>query len=202
MQRVVPGDGGDVDGGDGMPRDILGARPASVNLHPVPGMAADACTQQLGVPGPWHERLPHFRMDRTPSAGAELQSEYLIPRPHAAEALLALHRMRHLIAPLLFVAEVRTIAADRMWLSTAYDRPTVGLHFTWRPEWSAVSELLPRLEDALRPFDPRPHWGKVSAMPPEEVRSKYPRLPEFAALVQQHDPRGTFRNPFLERLLA
>jgi xylitol oxidase len=198
-RRLVAGeDDGDRESA-GAPRDVLGARRATTNMHPVPGMAADACTQQLGVPGPWHERLPHFRMDRTPSAGAELQSEYLIARHHAPDALIALDRMRHLIAPLLLVAEVRTIAADRLWLSTAYDRASVGLHFTWRPDWQAVNDLLPRLEDALRPFEPRPHWGKVFAMPPDEVRSRYPRLTEFADLLRRQDPRRTFRNAFLER---
>ncbi len=94
------------------PPDLFGATRATVPIHPIRRMSAEACTEQLGVPGPWHERLPHFRMDHMPSSGAELQSEYLIPREHAAEALLAIAAIREQFAALLQVSEVRTVAAD------------------------------------------------------------------------------------------
>jgi hypothetical protein len=143
-------------------------------------MSAAACTEQLGVAGPWHERLPHFRMDHMPSSGAELQTEYLIPRKHAVDALLAIDGIRDRFAPLLQISEVRTIAADELWMSTAYQRASVALHFTWQHDWPAVHQVLPGIEDALAPFEPRPHWGKVFTMPPDVVRSRYPRLAEFA----------------------
>jgi alditol oxidase len=190
------------DGDDFEPAPTLhGATLATVPLHPIRRMPADALTRQLGVPGPWHERMPHFRMDHTPSAGAELQTEYLLPRKHAAEALLAIAGLRERFAPFLQVAEVRTVAADRLWLSTASGRSSVAFHFTWYPDWDGVRGILPEIEDALAPFDPRPHWGKLFTMSPEAVRSAYPRLPAFVALAGVLDPDGTLRNAFLDRYI-
>ena len=53
----------------------------------------------MGVPGPWYERLPHFRMGFTPSAGKELQSEYFVPHQHAVEAILAIEKLRDQVGP-------------------------------------------------------------------------------------------------------
>jgi xylitol oxidase len=141
-------------------------------------------------------------MDHTPSAGDELQSEYFVPREHAVEAFLALDGLRDRIAPLIQVSEVRTVAADDLWLSMASGRPSVALHFTWKPEWDAVSALLPSIETVLRPFEPRPHWGKLFTMEPGELRSRYERLPDFAHVAARHDPEGKFRNGFLDRYLG
>ena len=184
------------------PAELFGATRATVPIHPIRRLPADACTEQLGVPGPWHERLPHFRMDHTPSSGAELQSEYLVPRHRAVETLLALDAVRDRFAPLVQVSEVRTIAADDLWLSTAYGRPSVALHFTWQPDWEAVRRVLPTIEAALAPFEPRPHWAKLFTLPPEAVRSAYERLPQFLELADRHDPERRFRNAFLDRWLG
>jgi xylitol oxidase len=181
------------------PPTLFGATRATVPIHPIRGMPADACTEQLGVPGPWHERMPHFRMDHIPSSGAELQTEYLIPRQHAVRALLAIADIRDRFRPLLQVSEVRTIAADELWMSTAYGRASVALHFTWQPESAAVRAVLPLIETALAPFEPRPHWGKVFTMSSEAVRASYDKLPDFVALLQRYDRTGKFRNPFLDR---
>jgi xylitol oxidase len=196
LKRRVP------DGDDFEPSpDMFGATRATVPIHPIRRMSAAACTEQLGVPGPWHERLPHFRMDHTPSSGAELQSEYLIPRQHAVDALLAIDRIRDRFAALLQVSEVRTVASDVLWMSTAFGRPSVAIHFTWQPDWDAVHRVLPTIEDALARFEPRPHWGKVFTLPPETIRSAYEKLPEFTALLRRHDPLGKFGNAFLGRYI-
>jgi xylitol oxidase len=84
----------------------------------------------------------------------------------------------------------------------ARGRPSVALHFTWKPDWAAVRNLLPAIEAALRPFEPRPHWGKLFTMEPDELRSRYPRLPDFAQLARRNDPDGKFRNDFLDRYLG
>jgi xylitol oxidase len=181
------------------PSEFFGATIATVPIHPIRRLSAAACTEQLGVAGPWHERLPHFRMDHTPSSGDELQTEYLVPRDNAVEAVLAIDAVRDQFAPLLQISEVRTIAADELWMSTAYGRASVAFHFTWQPDWEAVRRVLPIIEAALAPFQPRPHWGKLFTMSPEAVRSSYERLPQFAALLELHDPTGTFRNAFLSR---
>ncbi|WP_413759448.1 FAD-binding protein [Streptomyces sp. MMBL 11-3] len=178
------------------------AEPAAVAVHPVPGMPAVNCTQQFGVPGPWHERLPHFRPEFTPSSGSEIQSEYLLPRSHAADALAALDAVRDTIAPVLQICEVRTVAADRQWLSPAYGRDTVALHFTWVDDAQAVLPVVRRIEEALAPFGARPHWGKVFAVPAGALRSLYPRLGEFAVLAGELDPEGTFRNAFVGEVLG
>jgi alditol oxidase len=183
------------------PGDFFGGTLATEPRHPIPGMSPAACTEQLGAPGPWHERLPHFRMDHTPSSGDELQSEYQVPRSQAVDALLAVDALRDQISPLLQASEVRTIAGDELWMSPSFGRDSVAIHFTWQPDWEGVRRLLPRIEDALSPFEPRPHWGKLFTIQPDQLRSRYPRLPEFDALLRRHDPRGKFRNEFLDRYL-
>jgi len=178
------------------------AEPAAEATHPVPGMPAVNCTQQFGVPGPWHERLPHFRPEFTPSSGSEIQSEYLLPRPYAMEALGALDGIRDVIAPVLQICEVRTVAADRQWLSPAYGRDTVAFHFTWVDDAAAVLPVVRRMEEVLAGFDARPHWGKVFAVTAPVLRERYPRMAEFAALTAELDPAGTFRNSFVAEVLG
>ncbi len=181
------------------PPKPLGARAATQARHPILGLAADASTEQLGVPGPWFERLPHFRLEFTPSAGEELQSEYLVPRADAVAAIEAVRGIAGRIAPLLQVCEVRTVRADDLWLSAAYGVDVVGIHFTWRRDEPAVTALLPEIE-AVLPETARPHWGKVFTLPGDEVRRRYPRWDDFAELRDRLDPDGRFRNPYLERL--
>lgn len=196
------GTGGATGGGvSGSAADVrhFGALAAEMQMHPLAGVDPRSTTAQLGVPGPWHERLPHFRMEFTPSHGEELQSEYLVGREHAADALRAVRAMADRVAPLLLVSEIRTIAADDLWLSTAYRRESVGLHFTWKPQQDDVAALLPDLEEALAPFDARPHWGKLFADRNRSLARLYPRMDDFRDLVARMDPRATFRNDYLTR---
>ncbi|MDN3260502.1 FAD-binding protein [Streptomyces sp. CSDS2] len=182
--------------------DFPWAEPATEALHPVPGMPAANCTRQSGVPGPWHERLPHFRAEFTPSSGEEIQSEYLLPRASALDALQAVAAVRETVAGVLQTCEVRTIAADAQWLSPAHARDSVALHFTWVRDESAVLPAVRRLEEALAPFDPRPHWGKVFGIPAADLRDRYARLADFRALARALDPAGTFTNGFVRDLLG
>jgi xylitol oxidase len=177
--------------------EFFGAKLSTKNLHPIAALSAENCTEQMGVPGPWYERLPHFRMGFTPSAGKELQSEYFVPRQHAVEAILAVERLRDQITPHLLITEIRAIAADDLWMSPCYQQPCVTIHFTWKQDWPAVSELLPVIEKELAPFQARPHWGKLFTMPPQQLHSSYKKLPEFIALTKKFDPQGKFRNDFL-----
>ena len=178
--------------------DLFGATLAPTHRHPIRNLPAEACTPQMGIPGPWYERLPHFRLEFTPSSGEELQTEYLVPRSYAVDALRAMNRLNEQIAPLLQISEVRTIAADDLWMSPCYMQDCVGIHFTWIKDWEGVRQLLPLLEDDLAPLDARPHWGKLFTMPAERVRSLYPRLPDFQRLLRHYDPQGKFRNSFLD----
>ncbi|SNX64819.1 xylitol oxidase [Streptomyces sp. TLI_55] len=178
------------------------AAPATEKLHPVPGMPAVNCTEQFGVPGPWHQRLPHFRAEFTPSSGAELQSEYLLPREHAVAALHAVDGIRETVAGVLQTCEVRTVAADEQWLSPAYGRDTVALHFTWIEDTAAVLPVVRRLEEALDGFAARPHWGKVFTTPGAVLRERYPRLDDFRALARDLDPSGKFANGFVRDVLG
>ncbi|PRY02309.1 D-arabinono-1,4-lactone oxidase [Allonocardiopsis opalescens] len=180
----------------------FGARPADGPRHPLRGMPAGNCTPQLGEPGPWFARLPHFRPEFTPSAGEELQSEFLVPRARAVEALHALDAVRDRIAPVLQVSEVRSIAADEQWLSPAHGRDTVGLHFTWIKDTPAVEPVIDLVERELAPFEPRPHWGKLFRTAPEVLRARYGRMADFAALARELDPSGTFRNDFVDRFIT
>ena len=165
-------------------------------------MPAENCTEQLGTPGPWYERLPHFRLDYTPSAGAELQTEYFVPFDRAYEAILAVEQLRDSIWPLLLVTELRTVAADNLSMSMASGRESLAIHFTWKQEVEAVLALLPRIEKALEPFAARPHWAKLFAVPPHSLRHLYPGFKSFAAQSNLHDPEGRFRNTFLRELLG
>jgi len=172
---------------------------ATAKRHPIIGVDPVACTEQLGVPGPWFERLAHFKLEFTPSAGAEIQSEYLVPRADAVAAIQAVRTLAGQIAPLLLVNEIRTVAADELWLSSSHGTDAVGIHFTWKPDEAAVREFLPTLE-ALLPATARPHWGKVFTLDGAEVRSRYERWEDFAALAARFDPERRLVNPYLERL--
>jgi len=189
------------DGTGAPPRRWLDARLADAPVNPVPGMAAAHTTAQLGVPGPWYERLPHFRAGYTPSSGDELQSEYLVPRELAVDALTALEPIAAQIAAVLRIAEIRTIAGDDLWLSPCYQRDSAGFHFTWHQDTAPVIAVLEAIEERLAPFAARPHWGKLFVMPRSEVRSRYPRLPDFERLVARFDPAGKFGNAFTARYL-
>jgi len=177
--------------------EFYGAKRATEKLHPIDGHPAESCTEQEGIPGPWFERLPHFKMNFTPSSGRELQTEYFVPRERGYEAILAVEKLRDRITPHLFVTELRTIAADELWMSTAYQRPSLALHFTWKPQWPEVSKILPLIEAQLEPFGPRPHWGKLFTISPARLQAQYSRLGDFKALLGRHDPDGKFRNEFL-----
>jgi len=165
----------------------------------VPGMPAVNCTEQLGVPGPWFERLPHFRPEFTPSSGDELQAEYLLPRRHAVAAFQALAGIADRIAPVLHISEIRTVAADDLWLSPFHGRDTVAFHFTWKRDEAAVLDVLGLMEDVLAPFEPRPHWGKLFTIPPKVLHSRYDRMADFRALARELDPAGKFANAFVAR---
>jgi xylitol oxidase len=180
------------------PSEFFGAKLATKNLHPIAELSAENCTEQMGVPGPWYERLPHFRMGFTPSAGKELQSEYFVPRQQAVDAILAIERLRDQITPHLLITEIRAIAADDLWMSPCYQQPCVTIHLTWKQDWPAVSKLLPVLERELVPFQARPHWGKLFTMSPQQLHSSYKKLPQFIALTKKLDPHGKFRNAFLD----
>jgi xylitol oxidase len=162
---------------------------------------SDRYTNPLGVPGPWHERLPHFVFKDAEREGNELQSEYFVARHHAVAAMQAVAQLREQLAPIIGVTEVRTVAADEFWLSTAYGHDIVGIHFNWQKKGAEVQQFLPTLEAALAPFQPRPHWGKLFNLTPAQVQARYPRLTDFQALVRDYDPQGKFRNAFVERYL-
>ncbi len=177
--------------------EFFGAKAATRRMHPLLDHPAEHSTEQMGVPGPWYERLPHFRMDFMPSSGQEIQAEYFVPRALGMAAMRAVEELREQMAPLLFVSELRAIAADDLWLSPCFGADMMALHFTWRPEWDAVRRLLPEIEARLEPFGTRPHWGKVFTTEPQVVESRYPRMAEFRALAEVFDPAGKFRNAFV-----
>jgi xylitol oxidase len=178
--------------------ELFGATLATVDLHPISALSAENCTAQLGSLGPWYERLPHFRLEFTPSSGEELQSEYILPRQYALPALHAIDELRANIAPLLLISEIRTIAADDLWMSPCYGQDCVAIHFTWKMDWEAVQQLLPKIEEQLAPFEAMPHWGKLFTMRPAHLQSLYEKLPEFRQLLEHYDPNGKFRNSYLD----
>jgi xylitol oxidase len=185
-------------GDDDTPPEFFGARrePGPVTFIDAP---ADNLTV-LGTVGPWSQRLPHFRLDSTPSNGDEIQSEYFVDRRDGAAALAAVRRRSSRITPLLLVSEIRATAADRLWLSGSYGRDTLAIHFTWRNQPGEVGAVLGDVEEALAPFAARPHWGKASHVTADQVAERYPRLGDAGALFERLDPDGRFSNGRLERL--
>ena len=188
-------------GSDGPPagESFFGARRAPTHRHPVTRFDPAPCTPQMGVAGPWHERLPHFRVDSTPASGDELQTEYFVPREHAVPALQAMEGLRDRFESVLWISEVRSIAADRLWLSQSYETPSVALHFSWRKDWPSVRALLPVVEEALAPFQVRPHWGKLFSLAPAHLAANFTRMADFRSLLRNWDPEGKFRNGYIDR---
>jgi alditol oxidase len=178
--------------------ELFGAVVATVDRHPIIGLDPINCTPQLGVAGPWADRLPHFRMGFTPSNGEEIQSEFFVARRHAIGAIEAVRGLAHRIRPVLQVSEIRTMAADDLWMSPQHGQDTIAIHFTWNREPEAVLRALAEVEGALRAFGARPHWGKVFVAGAADIAPLYERHADFAALVDSLDPRGAFRNPWLE----
>jgi len=182
--------------------ELYGATAARLPRHPLPDMSAENCTIQLDEPGRWLDRLPHFRHEFTPSNGEELQSEFILPLEQAPAALQAVRGLAGRLAPLLFVSEIRTGAADEFWLSPFYRQQSVALHFTWKPLQSEVEAFLPELEDLLRPFGARPHWGKLFSPTGHDWETLYPRFAGFRSMASAHDPEGKFRNGLLDAILG
>ena len=178
----------------------FGATPAPRDRHPIVAMDPRACTPQMGVPGPAWERLPHFRPDFPPSSrGRERHSEYFVARTDAVAAIKALNAVGPQIARALQISEIRTVAQDPLWMSTAYGRDTVALHFTWTDNDADVAAAMPVVEAALDRFGPRPHWGKMHARTAAQVAAQLPRLADFRDLCRRHDPDAKFRNDYLAR---
>ena len=180
---------------------IFEATLAPTQTHPVRALSAASCTDQMGIVGTWNDRLPHFRIDHTPASGDELQTEYFVARHNAVAAMRAMEKLQPQMAEFLWISEIRTVAADSLWMSPSYEQETVGLHSSWRKNWAAVEKFLPILEETLAPFKARPHWGKLFIMSPAQVQSLYPRMADFKALLQQYDPTGKFRNPYLDKYI-
>ncbi|MBK5331724.1 MAG: FAD-binding protein [Ilumatobacteraceae bacterium] len=187
---------------DGLSSPRFGAMPATRNVHPIVELSAEPCTEQMGVAGPWHERLPHFRMGFTPSSGEELQSELFVASTDAPAAIQTLIELHDVLAPVLMISEVRAIAADTLWLSPCYRRDCIAFHFTWIQSWSEVQPVLATVESALQPFAPRPHWGKLSTLSGEVIRSRVERMGDFERLLAEWDPGRKFRNDYLEEILS
>jgi xylitol oxidase len=184
---------------DSLQSEYYGAKAATKNLHPIAELSAENCTEQMGVPGAWHDRLPHFKMGFTPSSGKELQAEYFVPFHNAIEAILAVSRLSKQVGPHLFISEIRSIEADSFWMSPCYEQPSVAIHFTLKQDWLAVKKLLPLIEKELAPFNVKPHWGKLFTISPAVLKQRYPKMENFKNWITQYDPRGKFQNDFLNQ---
>jgi xylitol oxidase len=184
------------------PTELWGGRLADGPRHPIAGMPTEHTTVQMGEPGPWDERLPHFRLEFMPSSGDELQSEYFVAASHAPAAWKALCGRRETLAPVLQVSEVRAVAPDAFWLSPTRGEETVAFHFTWISYADAVARAVASVEAALAGFDARPHWGKVFRTTPARLAELYPRLGEFRELVRSVDPAAKLGNDLVDGWLG
>ena len=183
-----------------IPDSIGGSAKADTKYHPIASVDPVACTEQREVPGNWHERLPHFKLEFTPSVGEEIQTEFFVDRKDSAAAIEAVSQLGAEITPLLWITELRTFAADNLWLSGAFERDCLAIHFTWK-KLDAIYPVIEKVEAALRPFNYRPHWGKVFTADATYLKSVYPKMNEFQALVQALDPAKKFENTFTRTFL-
>ncbi len=173
------------------PADLFGARLQPQHL---PTLQNDRVRTAVNQPGPWHHRLPHFALNAPGAVGNELQSEYFVARRHAVDAIRAVAAIGPKLAGVIGVTELRTVAADDLWLSPAHGADVVAIHFNWWKDWARVSAVLPAVEAALAPFQPIPHWGKLHTLAPAQVAARFPRLADFRRLAAELDPAGTFAN--------
>jgi xylitol oxidase len=187
--------------GEVIPESVGGSARAEKKFHPIPSVDPVACTDQLGESGDWHQRLSHFKLEFTPSVGEEIQTEFFVDRKDAASAIEAVSKLGEEITPLLWITELRTIAADDLWLSGAYQRDTLAIHFTWKKDL-AIYPVIEKVEAALRPFNYRPHWGKIFTADSKYLSTVYPKMSEFKALVEALDPSSKFENTFTRRIFA
>jgi alditol oxidase len=181
--------------------EFFGAARATKRYHPIGEMAADNCTEQMGIRGSWHERLSHFTMDAIANEGNDLQAEYFVSRQNALEAFKVMSELRATLAPVIAISEIRMIAADDLWMSPYYKQDSVAIHFSWQRDLPGVLQVLPIIEERLAPFAPRPHWGKLFTMPAKDIQSRYEKLADFRQLLQHYDPQGKFRNAFLDEYI-
>ncbi len=181
--------------------ELFGAKAATQKLHPIIEISPVHCTEQLGSAGPWHERLPHFKLEFTPSSGEELQSEYFVPRTYAVDAIMAIYALGKQVAPQILISEIRTIAKDELWMSPCYQQDCIAIHFTWKQNIPEVTALLSVIEEALMPFEVRPHWGKLFNLPPAHLSTVYRKMDDFKDLIRSTDPTGKFRNRFIDERL-
>ncbi|MEM7538544.1 MAG: FAD-binding protein [Chloroflexota bacterium] len=183
-----------------VPDELFGAQLGS-DTHVLDRPGSDRILTPMRVPGPWYERLIHMYLKHPSGPGDELQTEYFVPRHHAIEAMSTVESLRAHLEPILDLTELRTIAADALWMSPAYGQDIVAIQFNWHNDGPGVSRFLPLLEEQLAPFEARPHWGKLFATSPARIQSLYERMADFQVLAQTYDPIGKFRNAFLDEYI-
>jgi len=182
-------------------KEYFGAIRADRNVHPIIALSAENCTEQMGVPGAWYERLPHFKMGFTPSSGEELQAEYFVPQESAAEAIQAIAKLRDEIKPYILITEIRSIAADELWMSPCYQQASMAIHFTLKQDLAGVNQLLPKIEAAIAPYHSKPHWGKLFTLDAKTLQSRYDRIEDFKNQVMKLDPDKKLRNAFIDQYI-
>jgi xylitol oxidase len=179
------------------PSEFYGASRSDIDLHPVETQSAESVTTQRGIAGPWFERLPHFKMGFKPSTGKELQSEFFVHKDQAFEAMKAMQSLGPVISPHLFISEIRSVKSDELWMSPAYKKDSIAIHTTWHQDEKVQAELIPLVQNALRPYDPTPHWAKLSTIRGAALAKLFPRIDDFKALCQEFDPNKKFLNRYL-----
>jgi alditol oxidase len=182
------------------PDNFAGIGAETKSLAELAAGVGDNLTEQGGKPGPWLHRLPHFRLDATPSAGDEIQTEYFVLRDQIAGAIAALHSLANEINPVLIISEIRTIASDDAWLSPMRRGDSIALHFTWQNDVPAVTTAVAKVEAVLAEFDPIPHWGKLHGFSGEQLERVHPKLAAARAEFDQLDPMGKFSSPNLQSI--
>ncbi len=128
------------------------------------------------------------------------EMEYSVPASDGPACLAAIRDLYQNRFPTVkWAVEYRTVAADDVWISPAYQRPTVTISV--HMDINEDSDLLyAACEEVFRSFAGRPHWGKVNSMTGAEFASHYSRWDDWWAARDAADPTGTFLNSYLHSL--
>uniref|UniRef100_A0A915D0Y3 FAD-binding PCMH-type domain-containing protein n=1 Tax=Ditylenchus dipsaci TaxID=166011 RepID=A0A915D0Y3_9BILA len=177
---------------------LYGAPAATAQSSPIAALPPTYVVPQMGIVGPYYERLTDYDLGLSGQEGQQTQSEYYVDFDDFVPALKALQTLSAEINAVVYVALFRITEKDELWMSPQYKKTTMAIHFSWQPKLDQVMALLPKIEAALAPFNPIPHWGKLYTLKPEQYLPLLPKYPEWREQVELHDPTHKFRNKWLE----
>lgn len=141
-----------------------------------------------------YEVLPNHRPHK------HTEMEYSVPAEVAPACMRAIRDLLNTrFTEVAWPVEYRALAADDVWLSSAYQRPTVtiSVHQDIREQDEPYFRAC---EEIFLAYQGRPHWGKVHYLGGEQLAACHPRWRDWWRVRDRVDPNGTFLNDYLESI--